>query len=72
MSPDEIAGLDLPPGIASIPGDCGARDTKFLTCLIPVPSIQNLPVVDEDGQLHTMLADVLDQRSEVSLAHVGK
>src|SRR5262245_54808123 len=72
MSPNEIARLDLPPGIASITGHCRTRDTKFLTRLIPMPSIQNLTFVDEHRQLHTMLADVLDQRGESGLAHVGK
>src|SRR5262245_1553635 len=72
MSPNEIARLDLPPGIASIPRHCRTRDTQFLTRLIPMPSIQNLTFVNEHRQLHTMLADVLDQRSEIGLAQVRK
>ena len=61
VTPDQIARLNFQPWIVAVPLDNQAPDAELPASLIPMPSIENLSTVDENGNFDPVAANVLLQ-----------
>ena len=72
MTPDQVKGLRVQPGIVTVPFHGGTLDPEHTARLVAMPTINDFPTVDDDREAHPVALDVILEHFKFVLRHGRK